>query len=71
MNEIVKMQKKKNKIIKCALHINKYNNKLVGTLGIFCYSFYTKHMTTGEGGMLCTNSRKFMMTSKFLEVTEW
>lgn len=69
MNEIVKIAKKRKiKIIEdCAqAHGTKYNNKLVGTFGdISCYSFYaTKHMTTGEGGMLCTNSRKFMMTSK-------
>jgi dTDP-4-amino-4,6-dideoxygalactose transaminase len=33
-----------------------YRGKKVGTFGVGCYSFYpTKHMTTGEGGMITTD----------------
>ena len=38
----------------------------VGTFGnIACFSFYaTKHMTTGEGGILCTNNKTISTISK-------
>ena len=63
MKAIIKIAKKYNlKIIEdCAqAHGTKYNGKIVGSFGnISCFSFYaTKHMTTGEGGILCTNSKK-------------
>ncbi len=33
-----------------------HHNRLTGTFGVGCFSFYpTKNMTTGEGGMLTTN----------------
>jgi perosamine synthetase len=53
---------KKHKIIViedcCQAHFSKYKGKIVGTIGdIGCVSFQqTKHVTTGEGGMVITNS---------------
>ena len=40
----------------------KYNNKICGSFGqISTFSFYAnKHITTGEGGMILTNDKKFM-----------
>ncbi|MDC1093178.1 DegT/DnrJ/EryC1/StrS family aminotransferase, partial [Pelagibacteraceae bacterium] len=63
MLEIMKIAKKnKIKIIEdCAqAHGTKFNNIKVGAFGhVSCFSFYaTKHMTTGEGGILCTNDKK-------------
>jgi len=39
----------------------KYNGKMIGGLSeMTCFSFYaTKTITTGEGGMLCTNNGEF------------
>ncbi|MEA2054916.1 MAG: DegT/DnrJ/EryC1/StrS family aminotransferase [Candidatus Thermoplasmatota archaeon] len=41
-------------------HGAKYDNKMIGSFGdVECFSFYpTKNMTTGEGGMVTTNSEK-------------
>ena len=63
MKVIIKIAKKYNlKIIEdCAqAHGTKYDGKKVGSFGdISCFSFYaTKHMTTGEGGIICTNNKK-------------
>lgn len=63
MDGIKKIARKKNiKIIEdCSqAHGTKFKNKRVGNFGeISCFSFYaTKHMTTGEGGILCTNNKK-------------
>lgn len=63
IKEILRIAKK-NKILvieDCAqAHGTKIEDKLVGSFGdISCFSFYaTKHMTTGEGGMICTNKKK-------------
>ena len=36
-----------------------YNNKMAGSFGIGCFSFYpTKNMTCGEGGMVTTDDEK-------------
>ena len=63
MREIVKIAKKyKLKIIEdCSqAHGTKIFNRQVGSFGdTSCFSLYaTKHMTTGEGGILCTNNKK-------------
>ena len=63
MQKIVSIAKKnKLKIIEdCSqAHGSKYRGTKVGNFGqISCFSFYaTKHMTTGEGGILCTNNKK-------------
>lgn len=69
MNPILKIAKKnKIKIIEdCAQsHGSKYKNKKVGNFGdISCFSFYaTKHMTTGEGGILCFQNKKYNLIAK-------
>ncbi len=69
IDEIVKIakQKKISVIEDCAqAHGTKYKNKKVGSFGdISCFSFYaTKHMTTGEGGILCSNKKKLTEKSK-------
>lgn len=45
-----------------------YNNNKVGSIGTLgCFSFYaTKNMTTGEGGMVTTNSRLLAQKIKML-----
>lgn len=44
----------------CQAHGAKYNSKMIGSFGdVECFSFYpTKNMTTGEGGMITTNSEE-------------
>ena len=69
INPILKIAKKnKIKIIEdCAQsHGSKYKNKKVGSFGdISCFSFYaTKHMTTGEGGILCFQNKKYNLIAK-------
>lgn len=48
------------RVIEDAAHAlpTRYQNRLVGTWGdLTCFSFYaTKTLTTGEGGMICTNN---------------
>ena len=57
---------KKNKIFLiedvCESHGAKFNNKKLGTFGdISNFSFYyAHHMSTIEGGMVCTNQKEFM-----------
>ena len=63
MREILSLARKKRlKVIEdCSqAHGTKIYNKKVGSFGdASCFSFYaTKHMTTGEGGVLCTNNKK-------------
>ncbi len=63
MTKIMKVAKKYNmKVIEdaCQAHGAKINDKFVGTFGnLGCFSFYpTKNMTTGEGGIITTNSKK-------------
>lgn len=63
MNQIIKLSAKyKLSVVEDAAqsHGATWNSKKVGSIGdIGCFSFYaTKNMTTGEGGMITTNSRK-------------
>lgn len=63
MTEIVKICKKHNlKLIEdnAECYLGKHNGKLVGTFGDFAsYSFQSsKHLTSGEGGMIITNSEE-------------
>ena len=46
----------------------KYNKKICGSFGdISTFSFYAnKHITTGEGGMICTNNKKYFEKCKSL-----
>lgn len=69
MDKIIQIAKnKKIKIIEdCAQsHGSKYKGERVGSFGdISCFSFYaTKHMTTGEGGILCHNNKTYDQISK-------
>ena len=64
-------KKKKIKLIEdCAHSVGTfYNNKHVGNFGVSgCFSFYpTKQITTGEGGMFVTNSKKIFQNAKMLK----
>ncbi len=64
MKKILQIAKKKKIIIieDAAEVIGlKYNKKICGSFGdLSTFSFYAnKHITTGEGGMICTNNKKF------------
>ena len=63
MEKIVKICKKKNIILiedTCEALGSKYKGKQLGTFGDFSsYSFfYSHHITSGEGGMVCSKSKK-------------
>lgn len=43
----------------------KWKNKKTGSFGIGCFSFFpTKNITTGEGGMITSNNKKFIEKCK-------
>jgi len=72
-NGIMDICKKNNiKIIEDAAHAfpSKLNNKYVGSFGdVTCFSFYAnKTITTGEGGMLFTNSKKIYDRAKVMRL---
>ena len=63
MEKIVRICKKKNIILiedTCEALGSKYKGKQLGTFGDFSsYSFfYSHHITSGEGGMVCSKSKK-------------
>lgn len=63
MDEIKQISDKHNiKIIEDAAHAlpAEYKGRMIGNIGdVTCFSFYvTKTLATGEGGMICTNSRE-------------
>ena len=71
MEKIISLCKKNNiKIIEDAAEVIglKYKNKYCGTYGeLGTFSFYAnKHITTGEGGMICTDSYKHYLKCKSL-----
>ena len=60
---LLKQLKKKNVTLiedVCESHGAKFGNKKLGTFGLMsCFSFYyAHHLSTIEGGMICTNSKK-------------
>lgn len=62
MNEINKIARESNAVVvedACQSHGAEYRNKRAGSMGACgTFSFYpTKNMTTGEGGMITTNSK--------------
>ena len=70
-NDLLKLvSKKKIMLIEdvCESHGAKFNNKKLGTLGkISNFSFYyAHHMSTVEGGMVCTNDLKIYDTIKVM-----
>jgi len=51
----------------CQAHGATLNNQKVGSFGTGCFSFYpTKNMTTGEGGMITTNSEDIVQRTKMV-----
>ena len=72
MSIIMKIAKKyKLKVIEdCAeAHGARFNKKIVGSFGdISCFSFYSnKIITTGEGGMVVTNNKKYYNKLNYLK----
>ena len=70
-NKLLKILKKKKIVLiedVCESHGAKFRGKKLGTFGeISNFSFYyAHHMTTIEGGMICTNKRKIYELSKIL-----
>lgn len=73
MDEINKVASKYNlKVVEDAAHSlpAKFRQKLIGTIGdITCFSFYaTKTITTGEGGMACTENDEFAKKMKMMSL---
>lgn len=60
MDEIVRICREHNLTLiedACQAHGAEYRGRKVGSFGIGCFSFYaTKNITTGEGGMITTDS---------------
>ena len=69
-NLISKLKKKKIHLIEdvCESHGARFKNKKLGTYGLISnFSFYyAHHMTTIEGGMVCTNNKKIYEIIKIL-----
>jgi len=71
MDEIMAIAKKHNlKIIEDACHgpLSEYKGKKLGTIGdVGCFSFFSnKNISTGEGGMLITNSEEMAKKARLL-----
>ena len=64
------LKKKKIALVEdvCESHGAKFKNKKLGSYGLISnFSFYyAHHMTTIEGGMICTNNKKIYETAKIL-----
>ena len=72
IDKIKYLKKKYNLIIiedSAEAHGAKINNKMIGNLGdISCFSFYAnKVLTSGEGGMVCTNNKEYYNRVKLLK----
>ena len=70
-NKLIKFLKKKKIILLedvCESHGATFNNKKLGTFGLISnFSFYyAHHMSTIEGGMICTNNKKVYEIAKML-----
>ncbi|RLG14618.1 MAG: aminotransferase DegT [Candidatus Nanohalarchaeota archaeon] len=51
----------------CQAHGAEFNDQKVGSFGTGCFSFYpTKNMTTGEGGMITTNSDEIAKKARII-----
>ena len=73
MDEIIRIaQEFSLKVIEDAAHSfpTKYKDRMIGTIGeITCFSFYpTKPITTGEGGMACTENDEFARRMKIMSL---
>ena len=73
MSSILEFAKSNNlRVMEDAAHAipTRYQNRLIGTFGdITCFSFYAnKTMTTGEGGMLCTDDDQIAKRVKIMRL---
>jgi perosamine synthetase len=73
MDEILGIARKHNLcVIEDAAHClpSRYRGRTIGTLGdATCFSFYaTKTITTGEGGMICTDNDEWARQSRMLRL---
>jgi dTDP-4-amino-4,6-dideoxygalactose transaminase len=73
MDAILEISRESNiKVMEDAAHAlpTKYNGRMIGTIGdITCFSFYAnKTITTGEGGMLCTNDDNIARRVKIMRL---
>ncbi|HSP86833.1 MAG TPA: DegT/DnrJ/EryC1/StrS family aminotransferase [Ignavibacteriaceae bacterium] len=73
MDEILELAKKNNlKVIEDAAHSlpATYKGKKIGTISdVTCFSFYaTKTLSTGEGGMICTNDESLAERCKIMRL---
>ncbi len=73
LDEIISIAQAHNlKVIEDAAHAfpSKYNGRMVGSISDFtCFSFYaTKTITTGEGGMICTNNQEWAERCKIMSL---
>jgi len=70
MTEIIKIAKKHKLMViedACQAHGAEYRGKKVGSFGAGTFSLYpTKNMTTGEGGMVTTNSQEIYEKANLL-----
>jgi len=69
--ELLTKLKKKNILLVedvCESHGAKFKNKKLGTFGLLsCFSFYyAHHLSTIEGGMICTNNKKYYQLLRML-----
>ena len=76
MSEILKLCKKNNIILiedTCEALGSSFNKKSLGTFGDFSsFSFYySHHITSGEGGMICVKDKKYINILKSLRSHGW
>ena len=73
MDSILEFAKENSlKVMEDAAHAlpTRYNGRLIGTFGdVTCFSFYAnKTITTGEGGMLCTDDDEIAKRVKVMRL---
>ena len=76
IDEVVKIAEKHNVILIedcCQTHATKYKGRYAGTFGhMGCFSFQqSKHMTTGDGGMILTNDQETYIRLKLFSDKGW
>ena len=76
IDEVVQIAEKHNLILIedcCQTHATKYKGRYAGTFGhMGCFSFQqSKHMTTGDGGMILTNDQETYIRLKLFSDKGW
>ena len=76
IDEVLKIAEKHNLILIedcCQTHATKYKGRYAGTFGhMGCFSFQqSKHMTTGDGGMILTNNQETYIRLKLFSDKGW